>query len=84
MLYFKVLLLTLGAVCAVRFGPFANKDSWQAILTGMILVASMAIQNAAHRIHMATEPPSTLMTGTTTQIMLDIPPVPVANLLAGG
>jgi uncharacterized membrane protein YoaK (UPF0700 family) len=32
----------------------------------------MAIQNAAHRIHMGTAPPTTLMTGTTTQIMIDI------------
>lgn len=84
MLAFKVVLLALGAACAVRFGPFANGDSWQAILTGMILVAAMAIQNAAHRIHLATEPPSTLMTGTTTQIMIDVADVlrsaPVAVL----
>ncbi|WP_245328891.1 DUF1275 family protein [Bradyrhizobium centrolobii] len=38
----------------------------------MILVAALAIQNAAHRIHMGTEPPTTLMTGTTTQIMIDV------------
>lgn len=72
MLALKVLLLALGAVCAVRFGPFVHGDSLEAICTGMILVAAMAIQNAAHRIHMGTEPPSTLMTGTTTQIMIDI------------
>jgi len=38
----------------------------------MVLVAAMAIQNAAHRIHLGTAPPSTLMTGTTTQIMIDL------------
>jgi uncharacterized membrane protein YoaK (UPF0700 family) len=32
----------------------------------------MAIQNAVHRVHLAGAPPSTLMTGTTTQIMLDV------------
>ncbi|WP_204277001.1 DUF1275 family protein, partial [Escherichia coli] len=32
----------------------------------------MAIQNAVHRVHLASAPPSTLMTGTTTQIMLDL------------
>lgn len=32
----------------------------------------MAIQNAVHRIHFGKAPPSTLMTGTSTQIMLDI------------
>ncbi|MGY4318120.1 uncharacterized membrane protein YoaK (UPF0700 family) [Bradyrhizobium sp. JR3.5] len=72
MLALKVMLLAIGAACAVRFGPFVQGDSWQAITAGMILVAAMAIQNAAHRIHMGTEPPSTLMTGTTTQIMIDV------------
>jgi len=78
MLIIKTALLAAGGACAVHFGPFAQGDSWQAILTGMILVAAMAIQNAAHRIHMSTEPPSTLMTGTTTQIMID-----VADVLRG-
>jgi uncharacterized membrane protein YoaK (UPF0700 family) len=32
----------------------------------------MAIQNAAHRAHLPHAPPSTIMTGTTTQIMLDL------------
>lgn len=72
MLALKTLLLAAGGAAAVYFGPFVQGDSWQAILTGMILVAAMAIQNAAHRIHMGTDPPSTLMTGTTTQIMIDV------------
>jgi uncharacterized membrane protein YoaK (UPF0700 family) len=38
----------------------------------MVLVAAMAIQNAAHRVYMGSAPPSTLMTGTTTQIMIDL------------
>jgi uncharacterized membrane protein YoaK (UPF0700 family) len=37
-----------------------------------VLVAAMAIQNAAHRIHLGSAPPSTLMTGTTTQTMIDL------------
>jgi uncharacterized membrane protein YoaK (UPF0700 family) len=32
----------------------------------------MAIQNAVHRAHYATAPPTTLMTGTSTQIMIDL------------
>jgi uncharacterized membrane protein YoaK (UPF0700 family) len=68
----KVVLLTAGAMLAIHFGPFRNGDAWQAVLTGMVLVAAMAIQNAAHRIHLASSPPSTLMTGTTTQIMIDL------------
>jgi uncharacterized membrane protein YoaK (UPF0700 family) len=42
------------------------------MLTGMMLVSAMAVQNAAHRIHQSGSPPTTLMTGTTTQIMIDI------------
>jgi uncharacterized membrane protein YoaK (UPF0700 family) len=68
----KLLLLIVGAVLAIRFGPFHSGDSWQAIVTGMVLVAAMAIQNAVHRVHLGSAPPSTLMTGTTTQVMLDL------------
>ena len=68
----KILLLIVGAFLAIRFGPFHDGDSWLAISMGMALVAAMAIQNAVHRVHLSSVPPSTLMTGTTTQIMLDI------------
>lgn len=68
----KVLFLVAGAALAIRFGPFHDGDSWQAILTGMVLVSAMAIQNAVHRMHLGSVPPSTLMTGTTTQIMIDL------------
>jgi uncharacterized membrane protein YoaK (UPF0700 family) len=72
MLSIKVILLVLGAVLAIALGPFASGDAGGAILTGMCFVAAMAIQNAAHRIHFPTAPPTTLMTGTTTQIMIDV------------
>jgi uncharacterized membrane protein YoaK (UPF0700 family) len=68
----KLILLTVAAVLAIRLGPFTNGDGAAAIITGMTLVSAMAIQNAAHRIHMGSAPPSTLMTGTTTQIMIDV------------
>lgn len=38
----------------------------------MLLVAAMAIQNGFHRVRLNGAPPTTLMTGTTTQIMLDV------------
>ncbi|MGJ5076195.1 YoaK family protein [Bradyrhizobium oligotrophicum] len=68
----KLVLLVLGAVLAIHFGPFHDGDSREAIITGMVLVAAMAIQNAVHRIHLPSSPPSTLMTGTTTQVMIDL------------
>jgi len=73
-----LLLLVLAAILAMRFGPFGAGDGWQALLTGMMLVAAMAIQTTAHRIHLGSTPPTTMMTGTTTQIMIDI-----ADLLRG-
>jgi uncharacterized membrane protein YoaK (UPF0700 family) len=68
----KVLLLIIGALLAIAFGPFHDVDSSQAVLSGMMLVSAMAVQNAFHRIHLGSAPPSTLMTGTTTQIMIDL------------
>lgn len=72
LLSLMALLLAAGGAMAIAWGPFDDADTGRAILTGMVLVAAMAIQNAAHRVHLTSEPPSTLMTGTTTQVMLDI------------
>jgi uncharacterized membrane protein YoaK (UPF0700 family) len=68
----KLILLVIGAGLAIWWGPFANGDAWTAWMTGMMLVAAMAVQNAAHRIHLGTTPPSAIMTGNTTQIMIDL------------
>jgi uncharacterized membrane protein YoaK (UPF0700 family) len=72
MLTLKLILLFMGAALAICLGPFTDGNGWPALVTGMTFVAAMAIQNAAHRIHLGTTPPSTLMTGTTTQLMIDI------------
>jgi uncharacterized membrane protein YoaK (UPF0700 family) len=72
MLTLKLLLLAVAAVLAIAMGPFVNGDGAPAIIMGMTLVSAMAIQNAANRIHLAAAPPTTIMTGTTTQIMIDI------------
>ena len=74
----KIVLLSVAAALALSWGPFPDGDSAEAIFAGMVLVCAMAIQNGAHRVHLAKTPPSTLMTGTTTQIMLDL-----ADLLSG-
>lgn len=78
MMIVKLLFLVSGAIAAIHFGSFPEPDGWPLILTGMLFVIAMAVQNAAHRIHLTSAPPTTLMTGTTTQIMIDI-----ANLLHG-
>jgi uncharacterized membrane protein YoaK (UPF0700 family) len=72
LLALKTVLLIVGAALAIHFGPFPDVNRAPAVLTGMVLVAAMAIQNAFHRIHLSSAPPSTLMTGTTTQVMIDL------------
>lgn len=79
MLVLKTVLLLAGGVLAIYFGPFADGDSAMAMLAGLVLVSAMAIQNAVHRIHLGSAPPTTLMTGTTTQVMVDL-----ADLMRGG
>jgi uncharacterized membrane protein YoaK (UPF0700 family) len=68
----KVFLLGVAAVLALLLGPFQNADSVWGIATGMTLVAGMAVQNAIHRVFFPKSPPTTLMTGSTTQIMMDL------------
>jgi uncharacterized membrane protein YoaK (UPF0700 family) len=68
----KVLFLGAFFALAVWLGPFENSDTLAALLTGFSGVAAMAIQNAVHRVHLSSFPPSTLMTGNTTQAVLDL------------
>ena len=79
MLWLKLALLAAGAAMAIWIGPVRDASQPAAVGTGMLLVSAMAIQNAISRIHLGTAPPTTLMTGTTTQMMIDI-----ADLLRGG
>lgn len=72
MLGLKLALLTAAAVLAVRLGPFPNGDVWPALLTGMMLVSAMAVQNAAQRLYLGAAPPTTIMTGNVTQAMIDL------------
>jgi uncharacterized membrane protein YoaK (UPF0700 family) len=58
-------------VLAVALGPFPDSDAPAALLAGFSGVAAMAVQNAVQRVHFASLPPTTLMTGNTTQAVLD-------------
>ena len=74
----KVLLLAVAAWLMLYFGPFDDGDVPPAFTAGMLMVAAMAVQNAMQRMHLGQLPPSTLMTGNTTQVMVDL-----ADLLRG-
>jgi uncharacterized membrane protein YoaK (UPF0700 family) len=67
----QMTLLAAFFAMGVAFGPFPNSDVPLALLTGFAGVAAMSIQNAVQRVHLAGLPPSTLMTGNTTQATLD-------------
>ncbi|WP_072395118.1 YoaK family protein [Hyphomicrobium sp. CS1GBMeth3] len=82
LLFLKVVLLAVTDLMAFRWGPFVDGDAWRAIFTGLTLVAAMAVQNAVHRVHLPKSPPSTIMTGNATQMMIDIPDLVSGNLPA--
>jgi uncharacterized membrane protein YoaK (UPF0700 family) len=67
----KVIFLLAFFILGVALGPFPDSDSLSALLTGFAGIAGMAIQNAVQRVHFAHIPPTTLMTGNTTQAVLD-------------
>ena len=78
MLTAEVVLLAAFFALAVKFGPFEDADRPLALLTGFAGIAAMALQNALQRVHLASLPPTTLMTGSTTQATID-----AVDLLAG-
>ena len=78
MLTAEVVLLAAFFALAVACGPFENADRPLALLTGFAGIAAMALQNALQRVHLASLPPTTLMTGSTTQATID-----AVDLLAG-
>jgi uncharacterized membrane protein YoaK (UPF0700 family) len=75
----ELALLLWVALLAIRSGPFNNGDSAIALSAGMTLVSAMGIQNAVQRLHLAHVPPTTIMTGNTTQAVIDL-----VDVLRGG
>lgn len=67
----EVTLLAGFAALTIGHGPFPNADTAIALVAGFVGVAAMAIQNAVQRVHFASLPPTTIMTGNTTQATID-------------
>jgi uncharacterized membrane protein YoaK (UPF0700 family) len=68
----EALLLTVFMVLGLVLGPFTSGDQPVAILTGLMGVLAMGVQNAASRTVFAHLSPTTVMTGNVTQIVLDL------------
>ncbi len=68
----QILFLLLFLAVGVEAAPFAAGNAPMAILTGMMGVIAMAIQNAASRTVLASLAPTTVMTGNVTQIVIDL------------
>ncbi len=66
------ILFSAAAIISVFYLPFPTHDTVSSFVVGILLVAAMAIQNAMHRLHWIKETPTTVMTGSTTQLMLDV------------
>lgn len=67
----ETVLLAGFCALAVIYGPFPNADVPIALAAGFAGVAAMALQNAVQRVHFASLPPTTIMTGNTTQATID-------------
>ncbi len=67
----KVCFLLAFFVLAVVLGPFPDSDAPVALITAFMGIAGMAVQNGLQRVHFPSIPPTTLMTGNTTQAVLD-------------
>jgi uncharacterized membrane protein YoaK (UPF0700 family) len=72
LLVVKVCFLLAFFVLAVALGPFPDSDAPAALLAAFAGIAGMAVQNALQRVHFSNLPPTTLMTGNTTQAVLDM------------
>jgi uncharacterized membrane protein YoaK (UPF0700 family) len=71
MLAVEFALLLAFFALAVTCGPFDDPDTPIALLTGFAAIAAMALQNGLQRVHLPNAPPTTIMTGNTTQATID-------------
>jgi uncharacterized membrane protein YoaK (UPF0700 family) len=72
LLGFQILFLSGFLACGLLSAPMHDGDAPLAVLTGMLAVTAMAIQNAASRTVFTMHTPTTVMTGNVTQVIIDL------------
>ena len=72
LLLINLTLLCVVAIGVLYHGPIRPGENGVTLAVGLMLVAAMAVQNGLHRAYLTKTPPTTLMTGTTTQILIDV------------
>jgi uncharacterized membrane protein YoaK (UPF0700 family) len=70
-LWLQTLLLGCFAAVAWHGAPIASEEAPTAIAAGLLAAAAMGIQNAASRLLLAGSTPTTVMTVTVTQLVID-------------
>lgn len=68
----QAVLLAAFMTAGLVLAPFTAGDQPMAIVTGMLGVAAMGVQNAASRSVFSSLSPTTVMTGNVTQIVMDL------------
>jgi uncharacterized membrane protein YoaK (UPF0700 family) len=72
LLLIEAALLALFLAAGVAAEPLHDGDAPLALLAGLSGVAAMGVQNATSRLLLSAAPPTTIVTGTTTQIVIDL------------
>lgn len=72
LLFAEAVVLMLFMVTAVHASPISDPGTPAAVGAGMLAVIAMGIQNALSRTSLADLGPTTIMTGNTTQIVIDL------------
>ena len=78
-LWLQTLLLGCFGAVGWHGAPIANEHAPAAIAAGLLAAAAMGVQNAASRLLLAGSTPTTVMTVTVTQLVID-----AVDLLRGG